>query len=125
MSHVPTNPGLTVKNTNPFSLNSAAYFALTMFTADLDAEYDAETGKPLLTMKSTSPTKLEIVTTFFVGPFSRRGRKAFTTRAAPMTFVLNYKQVSFVEVPRKAKKEGLTNSLNSSIRTSSLPMLKK
>ena len=88
-SQVFTNLGLIAKNTNPFSRNLAAYFALTMFTADLDTEYDAEADQPLLTMKSTSAAALEMVTTFFVAPFLRRGRKAFTTRTAPMTFVLN------------------------------------
>lgn len=77
------------KNTNPFPWNSAAYFALTIFTADLEAEYDAEAELPLFTTKSRSPAKLEMVMAFFMRPFSRRGRKAFMSKAAPMTFVLN------------------------------------
>src|SRR5579872_3603471 len=84
------------KKTYPLSRNSAAYFALIMFTADLDAAYDA--GNFVLWLfvtKSRSPAKLEIVATFFADPFSRRGRKAFTSTAAPMTFVWNYGRVSF------------------------------
>ena len=72
-----------------------------MFTADLDAEYDAEADQPLLTMKSTSAAALEMVTTFFVAPFSRRGRKAFKTRTAPMTFVLNCGQTNLVRASEK------------------------
>ena len=52
-------------------------------------------------MKSTSATKLEMVTTFFVAPFLRRGRKAFTTRTAPMTFVLSYGQINLVRDSEK------------------------
>ena len=72
-----------------------------MFTADLDTEYDAEADQPLLTMKLTSAAELEMVTTFFVAPFSRRGRKVFTIRTAPMTFVLNCGQTNLVRASEK------------------------
>jgi len=63
-----------------------------------------------------------VVVTFFVGPFSRKGRKALTSRPAPVTLGSNYRRASSARASRKANKDGLTISLNSSIRTPSLPM---
>lgn len=111
-SQVLTNPGLIAKKTNSFSLTSAAYFAFVIFAADFAVESGLPTSASYFASKSTSPAKLD-------------GHDLLcATLLKEEEEGVNYWWVRLIGASKEEKEDKLTNSLNSSIRTSSLPMLR-
>lgn len=99
-----TIPGCSAKNTNPSFLNSAAYFATTIFAAAFEIEYAGKYGDSDCNVQSRSPAPELIVITFLIVPARRRGRKALMVCATPMTLVSNCKQKeTIISASRKSR----------------------